>query len=815
MRKNVKLFLLTALLVAFSFAMGNSAFATLKVNVMPSGAVSQPHSWDSKGPYTWPGNTLELWGNVNYDGANALTYTWAFGGAEGSVSGNVTNRDNISVTHAYASSGSYVATLTVTDGTQTDTDTVFIDVVPVSLDVRVNLAIQKGLKRLYLDRRNTTVDGIAAHYWGGSQNPANSAMAVLAFENHGHLAKNDPNLDIYAETVSKGLNYLFNLMRGQAASNPANQSSADINNNGRAVYCYTTDMYHVGMTTMAIAGTADPDAIVGPAGSAEVEGKTYRTVLEDMVDFIAYAQEERTNYSGYGGWRYTPNYGSSDNSVGQWPLLGLGEAGRAPWNIQPPAWVKTNLIRWINYDQNANGGFGYESAGSYPNIAKTGAGIAMMAYAGSGGNMNNAVNFINTYWNTDQGGWLYHYHLGYHYAMYGVKKGMEFANLSLIGAHDWQEEYNQYYVNWQNANGSWPGSYWVNYAPLETSTALLVLAPLEACKPVADAGADKETPINQAVSFNGSNSYHTCPQSNSIVTYEWDFDYNGVNFTVDATGAMASKAGYVITNGTDTQLYTVALRVTDNQSPAGQSIDTLVVKVTNGNIAPVADPGGPYVGAVGADVVLDGSGSYDDNQAGGSNPIANPARPSGFDEIVSYKWDTDGDGLYGDEDSPADKMGISPTVNFGTFMGTKTIGLKVTDSFGKTAAQSVNLSTVALSDIAPIGYVETLRQYNRLTGKWTIGWKLKIQNSGTSAATAVKAKLTPGSIPAGVTVLDDNVSFTLPDSSIDPGEIQTSDDDFRYVYSRTTSGPDLTKITWDIELTDALGTRHIIRNIPQ
>ena len=159
-----------------------------------------------------------------------------------------------------------------------------------------------------------------------------------------------------------------------------------------------------------------------------------------LFRFIAYAQKEGT--SGYaGGWRYTPNYAQSDNSASQWPALGLGEAERAPWGISAPAWVKTRLPIWINYSQHSSGGFTYYPNyyaynSGWVNIAKTGAGIIEMVYAGSGGNLTNAVNYIATNWGTtayDLG------NIGDHYAMYAVKKGMEYADLSTVGGHDWQQ----------------------------------------------------------------------------------------------------------------------------------------------------------------------------------------------------------------------------------------------------------------------------------------------------------------------------------------------------------------------------------------
>lgn len=811
MKKSLRLILLTALLVAFSLAAGSSAFAALKVNVMPSGTNSQANIWDSKGPYTWPGNNLELWGNVSYDGAGTLTYTWNFGAGEtpATAAGTVTNKNNIAVSHIYPNQGSFVATLTVTDGTQTDTDTVFIDVVPQTLAVRKNLAIQKGLKYLYLSRSTTTLAGCPANYWA-TETTAGTGLALMAFMNHGHLEINDPDADIYAKIVEDGLNYYFYYFSGQSAAVNDNTTftQSDINGNGLKHYGYTNNMYHVGIAAMTIAATVTPNAVVRSCAHASIAGRTYKSVLEDVVDFIAYAQQEGTSGAA-GGWRYSANYGNSDGSVTQWPVLGLGEAQGSPWNITAPAWVKTRMGYWNNYDQNVNGGFGYTYYNEWVNVAKTGAGVAGISYSGTGGNLTNAVNYLNSNW----GATGYDYgNKGDHYAMYAVKKGMEFAGLSTVGGHDWQAEYDQWLVDNQVSTGYWPGSVRVGDARLTAAFGLLVLAPLEACKPLANAGADQNVGVGAAVSFDGSASTHSCPATGGIATYQWDFDYDGVTFNVDATGPAVSKAaGYIITNGTATQNYTVALKVTDNDGKTG--FDTMIVTVDNGNTAPTAVPGGPYLGAVGEDITLNGSASFDENSVGGSNPILNAATVSGYDEIVRYQWDIDGDGIYGTDDTPDEPEGVNAIVNFGpSFVGTQTVGLKVTDSFGKTAAQSTVTTTVAVSDLFPVNYVLVSNVYNRVTQKWTVTWRMNLRNAGNAAATAVSAVMTPSSIPPGTTVSDNNLSWA---GSVDPSETQTSSDTFQYTYSRTATGPDLTKITWDIQFTDNLGTQHVVRNIPQ
>jgi hypothetical protein len=813
MKKSLRLILLTALLFTLTLA-ANSAFAMLKVNVMPSGTNSQANIWDSKGPYTWPGNNLELWGNVSYDGAGTLSYTWNFGAGEGFVGPlTVTNRNNIAASHVYAGQGSFVATLTVTDGTDTDSDTVFIDVVPQTLAVRKNLAIQKGLKYLYTSRGTIPASsyGCAMNYWN-TYATAGTGLALMAFMNHGHLEINDPDADIYAKVVEEGLNYYFYDFSVQSAATMDNTNfkDSDINGNGKKHAGYTNNMYHVGIAAMTIAATATPNAVVRSCANASIAGRTYKSVLEDVVDYIAYAQQEGT--SGYaGGWRYGANYGSSDGSVTQWPALGLGEAQGPPWNIIAPAWVKTRMGYWNNYDQNpSSGGFGYTGPYDWVNVAKTGAGIAGMSYSGTGGNLTNAVNYLNNNW----GATGYDYgNKGDHYAMYAVKKGMEFAGLSTVGGHDWQAEYDQWLVDNQNGAGYWPGSVRIDAGQLSTAFGLLVLAPLEACKPLANAGSDQNVGAGVAVSFDGSASTHTCPDTSSIETYEWDFDYDGVNFDVDYTGPTAlNLGGYTIPNGTDTQDYIIALKVTDTQGKTG--FDTLVVTVDNGNLAPTANPGGPYLGAVGEDITLNGAASFDQNSISGSNPILNPATTSGYDEIVRYQWDIDGDGIFGTEDdSPVEPEGVSAVVNFGpNFIGTQTVGLKVTDSFGKTAAQSTLTTTVAVSNLFPVSYELVSNIYNRVTRKWTVTWKMNLINEGNAAATAVSAVMTPSSIPPGVTVSDANLSWT---GAIDPGETQPSSDTFQYTYARGIAGPDLTQITWDIQFTDNLGTQHVVRNIPQ
>lgn len=823
-------------IVLTAFAPG--AFAVLTIAAMPSGTTSPANAWDSR-PYTWPGNNLELWGRVvQYDGGKALTYTWDFGAGEGSATGTVSSQANIAASHVYAATGSKVATLTVTDvpagGTHTAMASVYIDVVPQTLDAQKRLAIQRALKYLYMSKAAATVNSCSTNYWNGSGNSARpravTGLAVLAFEDYNHRASNPMDQDIYAETVDKGLKYIEAYLRRTSASNTG-MTDSDLNGNGYKVYPDNSFLYEQGIEAMAIANSNTPTRTVTCSTSSHIQGWTYMTVLQDMVDWIAFAQKEGT--SGYaGGWRYNANDGESDNSVSQWPVLGLIAASQAPWNISAPSWVKSRMPIWISYSQNANGGWGYTAA-STPTVARTGGGVIQHSHAGSGGNLANAVAYIGSNWCLQGGSDTQN--LGNHYAMYAVKKGLQYAGVTTVSAPtctinsvgyggvatDWQNDYDKWLVNRQTSSGTngiyWPDWQYVTGAQPTAAFGLLVMAPgLTESPPVAVAGPDQEVPpstttptiVVNPVSFDGSASYHT-DSTKSIVLYEWDFDFDGITFDVNATGATTTKAdGYSLPSGVSSKVFTVGLRVTDNSSPTLTARDTLNVTVSNGNQAPVAVPGGPYGGAVGEDIVLNGTGSYDANSAGGSNPLCGQATPSGCDEIARYQWNLDGDALFGTEDTPPEPEGATPTVNFGSFIGTKTISLKVTDSFGASAMQSSSATTVAVSNLQPLCYVKTVSLYNPLTRVWTHGWKLNLKNEGTSSASSISAILT--SIPLGVTVLDGNLAWA---GSIPAGSSLQSTDDFRYRF--VGAAPDLAAMTWDIELTDNLGARHIIRKIPQ
>ena len=159
---------------------------------------------------------------------------------------------------------------------------------------------------------------------------------------------------------------------------------------------------------------------------------------------------------------------------------------------------------------------------------------------------------------------------------------------------------------------------------------------------------------NEAVTYDASASSTDGPVNAgfALVRYEWDFNNNGIYGEAgDAEGIR------VVHNVVGRGAVTSRLRVTD--ASGRTSVTNVVVNVNINNLAPIADPSGPYftgrVGAGFAAVRLDGRSSYD------------PNRPC--DQIVSYEWDVDRNGtadLVGavvNYNNPAWQVGMVQNVN--------------------------------------------------------------------------------------------------------------------------------------------------------
>jgi len=109
--------------------------------------------------------------------------------------------------------------------------------------------------------------------------------------------------------------------------------------------------------------------------------------------------------------------------------------------------------------------------------------------------------------------------------------------------------------------------------------------------------------------------------------------------------------------------------------------------IATANHPPLANAGGPYTVVRGGTVTLDASGTSDPDQSNAT---------------LSYAWDFNGDGVYDDA------TGMNPVYSTAasTATGTRTVGLRVTDSGGLTGTATATVNVVAaavLPDPAHLG----------------------------------------------------------------------------------------------------------------
>ncbi|WP_419195274.1 DUF4347 domain-containing protein, partial [Novipirellula herctigrandis] len=155
-----------------------------------------------------------------------------------------------------------------------------------------------------------------------------------------------------------------------------------------------------------------------------------------------------------------------------------------------------------------------------------------------------------------------------------------------------------------------------------------------------------------------------------------DDEIQVANIQFDGTFTYTPDTGFT---GTDTFDYVAS----DGASVSAAA--TATVTVTDPNQAPTADAGGTYTINEGDSLSLVGSGSSD---------------PDG--DTLSYAWDLDNDGDFGDTDEPTT---ATPTIDWATLQnflinddGSYTIGLQVRDGRGGVDTTTVN---VTVNNVAP------------------------------------------------------------------------------------------------------------------
>jgi PKD repeat protein len=459
-----------------------------------------------------------------------------------------------------------------------------------------------------------------------------TGAAVQAWENQGHKPGGNYNTNPYVEDVRRGMNFILS----KSYPYPIHiEDSRDPDTlfNGYGIHSvYESQLYETGIVLMALASAGD-SSLTSEVGGFGMLGRTYGAIAQDMVDFLAFAQNEPDVGVWRGGWRYAPNFDQSDMSVTQWPVIGL-EAAESNFGTTVPQYVKDELEIYLAADQDPDGGFGYTAPGG--NVARTGAGIACLAWIGvvpTDTRVTSAIGFIDNNWAWDNMGNLY--------AMYAVMKGMRGfqPDLTMIGSHDWYAEYADFLIGNQYGEGSWTSDVWFG-RDLSTAAGVLILSPeVFVSPPVAVARASpREASPNTVITFDHSQSFHRDPQR-SLVVFRWDFDEDGAwDFeTGDITANPTWSYDDQVVCGEEVQ-HLAVLEVEDDLGNTDVDDETVVIRINLNNHPPVAD-GDPtdsypnYYVIPGETVVLDASQSYDPDEAQG-------------DFITNWEWDLNNDGTF-------------------------------------------------------------------------------------------------------------------------------------------------------------------------
>ncbi len=701
-----------ALLLAGPFAFISFAHAAPEALCVPfnPGDAGIPHP-------TYSGASITLKGIARGD---ATEFRWDFGDGGGTSWAAIADAYNLGASHTYtgAIGQEFLAFLWVKNGAGEESS----DVYPIRiyestdlsisshLDVRVNMSVDEGLWYLHTHMVRSTYGagspgyGEPYGYWDPSYYPlAATGASVDAFQLNGHRVGGDYDSNPYVETVQRGIKYILaNVYAYNIGVQPA--GDPDTNGNGIGLVANhassVTDSrqtYIGGICMITLASSGTPNRVAA-VGRSDVYGRTYKEIVQDMVDFFAWGQCDPSTGIHRGGWRYYANYGNSDMSTTQWPALGTLAAEENMGSVVP-GFVRTELALYLAAMQNTslnndNGAFSYNGSTHYYNLTKQGAGIISHEFLGTpltDPALQKAVGYIYRHWGDTGNAWDDTKLNGNSYAMYAVMKAFRIPEPDIMQVEEYDytgdvltgNSFNWYYtpsgqtqmglatyiVGDQQSDGSWDDSVGSNkvYDAFCTGWRILTLGAVTKMSPTAQICycAKHETighELGQDILLDGGCSFHMDPKRH-IVGYEWDFDYDGVTFVADATGMTTAIAGGYSIEG----VYPVALRVTDDTAGEAQT------DITECNLwvhvpphCPYADASGPYAGLPNQNVTLDASGSWDPNN----------------DNLI-FDWDLDNDGLFGAEDDDcfgelSDAVGMNPTWIW-TASYQNVIGLRVTD----------------------------------------------------------------------------------------------------------------------------------------
>lgn len=338
-------------------------------------------------------------------------------------------------------------------------------------------AIEKGLAYLY-----ETQDIVSGSWPRGDYGDiySSTGSSVLAFLQA--KAYWGENAEDYQVVVDKGLDFILSNARIvpisiQLAGDPDGDPIGVGAGVGVRLYPSTSesnyDIYATSICLPAIAASGTPEKVVidGP-----LAGWTYRDVVQNVIDYLAWAQNDPGGMSGSeGGWWNFANYVyRSDQADTQWAVIAGMYASLM--GVSYPKFVLDELAIWTEYIQNESGAAGYTSPFSlYQNPeGQTGALLTMLFFLGRNPGISSvdlALSYINNYWNSDESSILYG-NFGRPYTMRAIYNGLAFmiglddeqtiTNLrpdpgDTDNPYNWWEDYCEFLVGSQYPDGHWDG----------------------------------------------------------------------------------------------------------------------------------------------------------------------------------------------------------------------------------------------------------------------------------------------------------------------------------------------------------------------
>ncbi len=367
-------------------------------------------------------------------------------------------------------------------------------------------AIQNGLANLAATQQP---DGSWA-YSGYEQ--ASTGAAVLAFMSQ----KNSWGMINYQPVADNAMAYLL----ANATTNTVSTRDDGVNicpggtGSCLGVYWYGAgeSTYTTGLVASGIGFYVDPPLpATGPGPGAvatttgPLAGLTWGQIAQGITNEFAAAQCTAIDGNRDGGWRYYFGERDADSSTTQWAVISL--VFDETLGAVTPSVVKADLKVWLATSQAPDGSACYQPGTQPCDNSDTGGMLVGLWYVGyplTNAQVQAALGFLNNNWPTYANNTWYG-NFGNPYAMWAQYKGLDvnitttdttyitnlLTDCGKARGHlpgnppgsvpcNWWEDYNEWLVLDQNADGSWTGyAYW--YGPLATSfdVAILGAAPIQ------------------------------------------------------------------------------------------------------------------------------------------------------------------------------------------------------------------------------------------------------------------------------------------------------------------------------------------------